>query len=258
MTLISNGINKVRAFPLPAGIRADGSSVATPRLALVKWRSSHSDMLYQVYVNGQYAGTTIDNQQREMLVPIPTSFEVAVRIEVFAVSPTEAHIDFSQQFESPVDSGRVRIVLLRSQNLPANATANIYYDNSTGQIDYENPINDSPISIWPSWIDKAGFGMAKFGLGDFGWDGAASVGFGKGSFGNGQFGLDADTIEWISKPLVFGNYKFGIKVIDQYGNESEACETEPVTVIPAAKPVEGLEVISFDKEVNQLTLRLEN
>jgi hypothetical protein len=258
MSLVSEEINAVRAFPLPAGIWTDGSSIAAPRLTLVKWRSSHSDMLYQVYVNGRYAGTTIDSEQREILVSIPTSFESAVRIEVFAVSPQEAHIDFSQQVTTLANCGRVRIMLLRSQNLPAGATANIYYDSGTGQIDYEKPLNDSPVRIWPSWLDKAGFAMSRFGVSDFGWEGAAAVGFGKGSFGNGQFGLDADTIEWISKPLAMGTYKFGAKVTDQYGNESQACETDTVTVIPAAKPAKGLEIISFDKEANQLMLQVEN
>jgi len=256
MSLVSEGINTVRAFPLPAGIWTDGSSIAAPRLSLVKWRSSHSDMLHQLYVNGRYAGTTIDSQQREMLVPIPTSFESAVRIEVFAVSPEQAHIDFSDQVAAPANSGRVRIVLLRSQNMPAGATANIYYDSGTGQIDYEEPLNNSPIQIWPSWMDKAGFGMAAFGIGDFGWEGAAAVGFGKGSFGNGQFGMDADTIEWISRPLPLGTYKFGVKVIDQYGNESDPSETCSVTVIPAPRPAELLSITSFDKEKNQLVLEI--
>ena len=117
----------------------------------------------------------------------------------------------------PVDSGRVTIMLLRSQNLPVGATAQIYFDNGTGQIDYNNPITDTPIRIWAAWQDKTGLGMSRFGLGDFGWDSAAAVGFGKGSFGHGQFGLDADTIEWTSPPLPNGTYTFGIKITDPSG-----------------------------------------
>jgi len=98
--------------------------------------------------------------------------------------------------------------------------------------------------------------MAAFGIGDFGWEGAAAVGFGKGSFGNGQFGMDADTIEWISRPLPLGTYKFGVKVTDQYGNESSPSETGSVTVIPAPRPAELLSITSFDKEKNQLVLEI--
>jgi hypothetical protein len=194
-----------------------------------------------------------------MIVPIPFSLESPVRIEVFAVDPEHSHIDFSSELaQAPVDSGRVRITLLRSQNIPADATAQIYFDNSTGQIDYNNPLTDSPIRIWPAWQDKAGFTMSHFGLSDFGYDAAAAIGFGKGTFGHGQFGLDADTIEWISPPLPAGIYKFGVKLTDGSGTQGTASETEPITVTPAAKPAEGLGISSFDKQTNHLVLAVGN
>ena len=227
-------------------------------IALVRWRSSHSDMLHQVYVNGRFAGATIDTEQRQMIVQIPGSFESAVRIEVFAVPAEQAHVDFGSEIaQPPVDSGRVKISLLRSQNLPAGATANVFYDAGSGEIDYDQPLNDCPIQIWPSWMDKAGFAMAGFGIGDFGWDSAAAVGFGKGIFGGDAFGLDADTLEWISQPLPAGAYKFGVKVLDQAGNESAASEVGPVTVTPAARAAEGLTILSFNAQTNELVLQIQ-
>jgi len=254
MVLISSGIEGVRAFELPGGIWADGRSIGTPRIALVKWQSCWSDKLYQVYVNGQYAGATVDSQQRQMIVQIPTSLEVSVLVEVFAVEAEEVDTDFSSEIDSPIGhSGRVKISFLRSQNLPIGATAQIYFDNGTGEIDYDNPLNGSPIRIWPAWQDKAGFGMSRFGFSDFGYDSAAAVGFGKGSFGNGQFGLDADTFEWISPPMPAGVYKFAVKVTDEAGDESSS-ETNAITVTPAARPAEGVSVSSFNKQTNQLVL----
>ena len=259
MSLYSNGIDSVRAFDLPTGIRADGQFVKEPHIALVKWRSTWSNKFHQVYVNGRYAGTTLDNQQRQLLVPIPTSPECPVRIEVFAVDEEYADKDFSSELTKPAaDSGRVKITLLRSQNLPRSTTANIYFDNGTGQINYENPLTSTPIRIWPAWQDKAGFGMSRFGMGDFGWDSASAVGFGKGSFGNGQFGLDADTITWTSPQLSSGTYKFGVKVRDSTGRQSTVSETEQITVTPRARSVDGLSVSSFDKQTNQLVLNIEN
>jgi len=258
MALINNGIDCVRAQELPCGIRAEGSYVGTPRVALVRWRSGLSDMLYQVYVNGQYAGSTVDGQQREMIVGLPTSSESPVRIEVFAVTPQQAHIDFGGEIKQPpVDSGRVKISLLRSQNLPFGATAIVYFDSGTGEIDYQTPVSNLPIRIWPGWQDKAGFGMSKFGVSDFGYDSAAAAGFGKGSFGNGQFGLDADTIEWVSPVLAAGEYRFAVRVIDDRGNASSGSETEPITVTPAARPAEKLSISSFDKQTNQLVLQIQ-
>jgi hypothetical protein len=194
-----------------------------------------------------------------MIVPIPTSLESPVRIEVFAVEAEHSHIDFSNELaRPPVDSGRAKITLLRSQNMPAGATAEIYFDNGTGQIDYSNPLTDSPIQIWPAWQDKAGFAMSHFGLGDFGYDSAAAVGFGKGIFGHGQFGLDADTIEWTSPPLPGGIYRFGVKLTDGSGTQGAASETEPITVTPAARPAGKLSISSFDEQTNQLVLKIED
>ncbi len=259
MSLYSNGIDSVRAFDLPAGIWPDGQSVKESRAALVKWRSTWSDKYHQVYVNGQYAGTTLDSGQRQLIVQVPTSPESPVRIEVLAVEAEYADTDFSSELaRPPVDSGRTSITLIRSQNLPMGATADIYFDNGTGQVDYDNPITENPIRIWPAWQDKAGFAMSRFGLSDFGWDSAAAVGLGKGSFGCGQFGLDADTIEWTSPPLPSGTYKFGVKVMDASGRQSTGSETGAITVTPAAKPAEGLSISSFDKQTNQLVLNIEN
>jgi hypothetical protein len=259
MSLYSDGIDSVRAFDLPSGIRRNGRFVKETRVALVKWRSTWSDKFHQVYVNGRYAGATLDNEQRQLLIPVPTSPECPVRIEVFAVEPEYADMDFSSELDQPpVDSGRVTITLLRSQNLPMDAVADIYFDNSTGQIDYENPITGTSIRIWPAQQDKAGFAMSRFGLSDFGWDSAAAIGFGKGSFGYGQFGLDADTIDWTNPILPSGTYKFGVKVRDASGRQSTASETGPITVTPAARPAAGLSVSSFDKQTNQLVLNIEN
>jgi hypothetical protein len=256
MVPISSGIDKVRAFELPAGIWADSESVGAPRIALVRWHSCWDDKFYQVYVNGRFAGATVDSQQRQMVVQMPTSLETPVRIEVFAVEDVEVDTDFSNEIGlSTGQTGRVRIILLRGQNLPIDSVAQIYFDNGTGEIDYDNPLTESPIRIWPAWQDKAGFGMSGFGASDFGYDSAAAVGFGKGSFGEGQFGLDADTIEWASPFLRAGVYKFAVRVTDEVGNESSS-ETGQITVTPAARPAEEVSISSFDKQTNQLILNV--
>ncbi len=254
--LISDGIEKVRVFELPVGIRADGGYVGTPRTSLVKWHSHWPNMLYQVYVNGRYAGVTADSQQRRMVIQMPTSLEAPVRIEVFAVKPEKADTDFSSEIGPSIGrSGRVKIRLLRSQNLPVGATAQIYSDGGRGEIDYDNPLCNSPIKVWPTQQDKSGFGISRFGASDFGYDSAAAVGFGRGSFGEAQFGLDADILEWISAPMQTGVYKFAVKITDEAGNESTS-ETVQVSAIPATKPAEQVSISSFDKLTNQLVLSI--
>lgn len=260
MVLISSGIIRVRAFDLPCGISADGSYFGAPRTALVTWGASDqlSDKLFQVYVNGRFAGATVDPQQRKMIVPLGVSTETAARIEVFAVEPGYAHRDLSFELEPHIgQSGRVRIVLLRDQGLAADAVADIYFDGGTGTVNYDEPLNESPIRIWNNCEDKAGFGMSRFGNSDFGYDGSAAVGFGRGIFGNEPFGFGADTIEWVSPVLADGVYKFGIIVRDVYGNQSVANESDSVTVTRAARPTCGLTIAEYDPQKGSLALNIE-
>ncbi len=255
MGLISEGIIGVRAFELPAGVWKDGDSVGVPRTVLLRWQSSWQDKFYQVYVNGRYSRTSRDTKQRRMFVQLPSSFSSSVRIEVFAVDACEAETDFSSELDSyGGKSGRVKIGLLREQELALGARVNIYFDNGTGEIDYDNPINTEPIEVWADWQDKGGFGMSRFGNSDFGRDWSAGVGFGMGCFGQGQLGVDADLIEWVSEQLQAGVYKFAVKIIDREGNESSPAESEEIFVEPAAKGVETLQVISFDEPEKKMVL----
>ena len=257
MGLISSGINGVRVFDLPTGVWEDGAVVEAPRVCLVKWRSEWKDKLYQVYVNGYFAGVTVDREQREMVVQTPSCYERAVRIEVFAVEASEADVNFGDELgQSSEDSGRVRLRLLWSQRLPMGARFEVYFDNGTGVIDYANPIGGG--RVWECWQDKAGFGLARFGENDFGYEWENGVGFGRGGFGLGEFGVDADVIEWISPILETGTYRFGVKVIDTRGNESEIGETEEIVVIPAARPARELDGLSFDETTNLLMLEIKD
>jgi hypothetical protein len=257
MGLISSGIDGVRVFELPVGVWADGAIVSGPKICLVKWRSTWIDKPHQVYVNGKFAGATIDCGQRQIMVQAPSCYERAARIEVFAVEPSEADIDFGDELEgNEGDSGRVKLGFLRSQRLPAGAKFEVYSGEGSGEVNYENPIGAG--KIWGNWQDKAGYGLSRFGEGDFGYEWAAGVGLGKGNFGLGEFGVDADVIEWTSPTLGAGVYRFGVKVIDEKGNESAVSETEQVTVIPAARPATRASVLSFETEANEMVIGVES
>lgn len=253
--LAGNGVRDVRAFGLPEGIWRDGTCAGAARAILVRWRSNWTEMFHQVYVNRRFAGVTVDTEQREMLAPLPVSPQSPIRIEVFAVEPENANRDFSQQLApTPTCSGRVKIEFLRSQTLPVGGTAQIHSDGGTGCIDYETPLTRLPMCVWPSWQDKAGFGMSRFGASDFGYDSPAAVGFGKGSSGRDHFGVDADTIEWTSPALNSGVYRFAARITDVVGNTSNATETEPITVTPAARPAEKASISSIDTQTRQIIL----
>lgn len=257
MPCVREGIENVQGIVLPDGIADDGRGASFSRAALVTWHSSLAGKLHQVYVNGRFAGVTLDSKQRQLVVQLPSSFESAVRLEVIGVEPEQAHVDFSAGTgPTQIDGSRVRLTLLRSQGLPPGASANIYCDNGTGRIDYTTPLNRDAIALWPCRQDKTGFGMARFGTGDFGHESAAAIGFGPGCFGQGQFGLDADAIEWISPDLALGTYRFGVIISDSEGNEGPASETRPIPVVPPARPAGGLDVATFGTADNRLTLHV--
>jgi hypothetical protein len=245
MGLINNGIYSVRAFVLPAGVTGDGDIVACPRWAIVHWHSAFERLFYQVYVAKRFAGVTATTEQRNLIVPIPDCNIAAIPIEVFAVSSADADTDFSNELANDYPGvGRVQLMILRSQRLPAGAKLSIYSADLYGQIDYNHPLTDSPIALWPAWQNKSGFGLSRFGRSDFGWDGSASVGLGAGCFGLGEFGFDADSLIWQSSPLSAGQYRFATVIIDAKGNSSEPVLSEPITITPAAKSLLSLSIDS--------------
>ncbi len=257
MKLIGNGITSVRAYVLPAGICADGESAASPRWAVVHWRSAFEELYHQVYVVGRFAGVTTSPAQRRLLVPVPDCHISPAAIEVFAVKPEDADLDLSAELAGSYSgTGRVRLKIIRSQQFSAGGTLQIYSALVGSYVNYERPLNDLPIPLWPFWQSKTGFGLCRFGRSDFGWDGSAAVGLGCGCFGLGEFGLDADAIVWESEPMPAGLYRFALVFTDQLGNMSEPLLTEPIAVTSAAAPPAGLEVDFYNSLNNQMILKV--
>lgn len=244
--LLSDGISKVRAFALPMGVGSGGQANQLTGAAVVKWQSSYSDMLYQIYVNGRLAGVTIEPAQRQIIVPLPLSQKTAVRIEIFAIDFQNANTDFSGAIDSKqVQSGRVKIEFPKADDLPVDGGVDYYLGDES--------LNKRTIKMLPEYSDKSGFGLSSFGRSDFGYDGSASLGFTRGNFGFGWFGFDTDMLCWQSRQLETGNYKFNIKITDKQSNE-QIIETETMTVIALAKPASEVKVKSFDKQNGKLII----
>ncbi len=256
MSLISTGINKVRAIALAAGVDAGGRSVEEPLFVFVRWSSEHEDKLYQVYINGEPAGVTQDTKAREIIIAFGLSQYDAARIEVYAVEPGEWNIDHNSEPEDLLRSNRVEIDWARQMSLPFEGSAKVYGNNGSSEIDYDQAVTKEDIQLWPGWQDKGGFGLSGFARSDFGFDGSAAVGFAKGNFGEGEYGFDTDDTVWTSSELKTGVYQFGVKVTDRLGNSSEAGESQQAVVIEEAVPAKCIEVESYDKTKNELVLEV--
>ena len=131
----------------------------------------------------------------------------------------------------------------------------VYSNNGAGEIDYDVSASGE-VENWRAWQDKGGWGMSVFGLSDFGFDGSAAVGFGRGVFGRGELGFDADWIRWVSGELANGLYRFGVKVADAFGNESEGVESVEVAIVRTAGGVDEIAVESYDENTDELVIDL--
>ncbi|HBG27488.1 MAG: hypothetical protein A2Y10_02845 [Planctomycetes bacterium GWF2_41_51] len=246
--MLLSEVSKVRVYALPAGVSGSGKANQLAGSAIVKWNSTYTNMLHQVYVNGRFAGVTVGCTQRMIIVPLPLSQKTAVKIEVFAVDYLNTNTDYSEVIRSEqIQAARIKIEFPMTDELPVDGNLDIYFE--------DKKLNKATIKIQNEYSEKGGFGLSSFGKSDFGYDGSAAVGFGRGNFGLGGFGFDAELLCWQSEQLKTGTYKFDIRISDSMGNHTDLIETETLTVISPATPAERLTVESFDKNNGKLILK---
>ncbi len=243
MILIRDGISKVKAMP------CWGEGV------VVKWKSIYTDKIYAVYVNDRLAGITEEINQKQLLVNVPFLEQTAATIEVFAV---EAGSNNETVRPEKSRQAKVEIEFTKEQALADGAKADFFYDNQSGNVNYQNRLNENDINIWQTPWEKSGFGKSKFGKSDFARDAAAAAGFGKSEFGKSGFAIEGQTFKWQSEQLPTGKYKFGIKLRDELGNEStQLTETETLTIITPAKPGGKLEITEFYKDSGKIIFTID-
>ncbi len=244
--LYSEGISQVQAFP------TGNDPAICQKFAFARWKSTYQDKAHCIYINGRFAGLNANRGSGEMIVPIVLYRGIAERIEVFACDSHEPPIEI----ESDYTDGMVELRFVIEQSLSADTTAQIYCDNGSGIVDFDLPLNSRPVAIWPGGRGKSGFALNKFGLGDFGWDGACAGGFGIGGFGSGCFGFGVCEFVRQSPPLDAGRYIFVVRLTDKSGNYSDV-EFSPVIVISPAVPAKRLTVKSYDRIIDKLILKID-
>jgi len=206
-------------------------------------------------VNGVYSGSKADKLARQMVVQVPANERTPARIEVFAVEPEDVYEDFSFEQELSGFRGRVKLKMIRSQSLELGSKVEIFCDSGIGDLVYNDSCRVCSFDVWSGFTVKAGYGLSKFGMDDFGFEWSAGAGFGASDFGCGEHGIDGDIVEWVSEPLEKGVYKFGVRVVGKMGVVSSVDETE-VKVFPGACGAESLEVEHYDKYASELILRI--
>ena len=247
-------IDKVRATVFPAGYLKDGTAAALPGVILVRWKSGHTDKLFQVYVNGEWAGVTSHTEQRELSVQYDHTHTAV--IEVIWVTADDKFVDWGGRVTGwkKTDGSHAVLSFSRRGTIPLGSEARLYGDRGLGEINFAEVLDRQ--AVWLEPTEKWGWGLDAFGRGDFGYSGTGATGWGKGSFGYGEFGFDADRLSFESEELAAGRYRFAVRLADAAGNldEGEILEAEvnidPLPVGP------GLSIESYDDQTETLALNI--
>ena len=254
MSFTTEQIESVRAESFPMGRLRGGKVLATPGLVLVRWRSGLSDRLFQVYVNGCFAGVTSEVDERVMLVHVEPGGLAA--IEVVAVGAGDRWVDHCLELTgfSDRDSSHVELRVPRRGGLPLKSVMRVYWDFGSGVIDFSEALGERV--VWLEEAEKWGWGLDGFGVGDFGYSGTGAVGLGKGSFGEGEFGFDADVLRYRSGGLDPGKYRFDVRLVDGVGNMDAGGSGEVEVFVDPILVSGELEIESYDEISNGLVLKI--
>ncbi len=210
-------------------------------VAELRWTSSLTDVLYQLYVNGEPAAATEDVEDQWRLEFTLPAGEQAL-IELIAVQPGEAETDFAGDLDgfTVEDANRCRLRWPKLATIHApRDVANVYWDAATGTVDYDAPLAALP--LWPDDLNRWGRGTSPRGDGGRGYDATAAPGRGEGARAYGERGFGALMAEWESLPLPAGAYQFAVRIEDEAGNASAAA-VETITLDPPPRSAAQLEI----------------
>jgi hypothetical protein len=129
-------------------------------------------------------------------------------------------------------------------------------NSGLGNVDYEDPIEDVEIDLFPRGAGIYGFGSAPFGSHRFGHAHAMNCpGFGNLPFGSHPFGLGTAIVTAETTVEDCGQYKYGFAVYDKLGNPHVGIPEEVTLDIHLAPDAPSrLKKQAYDKATDILTL----
>jgi len=98
--------------------------------------------------------------------------------------------------------------------------ARLHGNGGSGDIDFDNPLTDRILDLFPNGAGIYGFGLTAFSRHRFGKAQAMRTqGFGQLPFGYAPFGFGTNVIEATDEINECGAYKYALVCYDQAGNE---------------------------------------
>lgn len=134
--------------------------------------------------------------------------------------------------------------------------AQLFGNGGSGDVDFNDPLSNRKLSLFPGGAGIYGFGHAPWG--HFRWGHAHSMrtpGFGHMPWGHFPWGHGSPTISATHKITECGDHIFALGCFDPAGNQ-HAGDPEEVTVFAHMAPdaPTGLKKNSFNKTTGLLTL----
>ena len=239
MSHTTAGITHVRVRPLALDLAPDGTE-AGPGTIEVTWHSTHEDRWHQVYVGGRLAGVTTLPADRRLAVTVPAGRSgrcEMLLVEVAAVEAADRWTDVADALTGfgPGAGARVRLAWQAGLYLDPNLEAlDVFGDGATGTVDYEAPLNESPIPARPG--------------------GRTPWGYGTGGFGIGAWGQAAAEYVWTADPAVPGTHQFAVVASDAAGNRLVTAAEVEIEVAPLPRPAEDFRAAAYDPNTQVATL----
>jgi hypothetical protein len=110
----------------------------------------------------------------------------------------------------------------------------VFGDGATGTVDYETPLNESPIPARPG--------------------GRTPWGYGTGGYGVGAWGQAAARYDWTADQAVPGTHRFAVVASDAAGNRLAAAAEVEITLAPLPRPPENVRVAAYNPNTQAATL----
>jgi hypothetical protein len=242
MSYATEGIAHVRLTPLALDVAA-GEKIAPRDAVEVAWDSAQEGRWHQAYLNGCLAGVTARPEDRRLIVSAPMEADGPaglLLVEIVAVEAADRWTDFGAELAGfgDGDGARVRLAWQAGEYLDPNLESfDVFSDGRTGSVDYETPLNESPIPARPG--------------------GQAPWGYGPGGYGMGGYGQSAARYEWTTPALAPGPWVFGVAAVDAAGNRVAPAAETAAAVSSVARPPPAFRVDSYDSENRVATLAWE-
>ncbi len=239
MSPATDGITHVRVRPLALDLAPDGT-VAGPGAIEITWHSTHEDRWHQVYAGGRLAGVTALPADRQLDVTVPvgrSGRHEMLLVEVVAVEAADRWTDFTDALTgfSHGAGAEVRLTWQAGLYLEANLESfDVFGDAATGTIDYDTPLNESPIPARP--------------------DGRTPWGYGTGGYGIGAWGQAAAIYQWTTDLLVPGIHRLAVAAIDAARNRLASAAETQIPVSPLPRPPENYRVAAYEPDTRTATL----